>query len=129
MPIRNFRTNSSVKLTIQDLKMRHDILECVPDVCVEKMLRLLQEHLKGNTLEKSLKEVNSEFSVDPEEDLNHLDDVQVKRKKEIMDQSFSKSQIKPTDPEFVYDKRVEFDSNSDKLESGWDVEETDDFWN
>jgi hypothetical protein len=48
-----------------------------------------------------------------------------------MDQTFSKNQIKPEDPEFIYDKQVDFDQNvTEKVESGWDAEDNDDlFWN
>jgi centrosomal protein CEP19 len=132
MPIRSFRTSSSVNFVAQDLKFRHGkILHTVSTVQVEKMLRVLQEHMKGSELLEALQIVNKEFSVGSNEDLNKLGDDALRRKKEIMDQIFNKNRIKPEDPEFVYDKQIDFDQNvNEKVESGWDTENSDDlFWN
>ncbi|XP_023708063.1 centrosomal protein of 19 kDa [Cryptotermes secundus] len=98
---------------------------------VEKMLRVLQEHMKGTELLEAVQIVSKEFSVGSDEDLNKLGDDVLRRKKEIMDQTFKKNQIKPQDPEFVYDKQIDFDQNAnEKVESGWDAEDNDDlFWN
>lgn len=132
MPIRNFRTTSSVNFMAHDLKQRHEkTLHSVPNIQVEKMLRVLQEHMKGTELFDAVQIVNKEFTLDSDEDLNKLGDDVLQRKKEIMDQTFNKNRIKPEDPEFVYDKQVDFDKNiNEKVESGWDAEESDDlFWN
>jgi centrosomal protein CEP19 len=132
MPIRNFRTTSDVNFMVQNLKLRHEkALHSVPNIQVEKMLRILQEHMKGTELLDAVQIVNKEFTVGCDEDLNKLGDDVLRRKKEIMDQTFNKNLIKPEDPEFVYDKQVDFDKNVyEKVESGWDAEESDDvFWN
>lgn len=132
MPIRNFRTSSSVNFVAQDLKLRHEkIMQSVSTMQVEKMLRVLQEHMKGTELLEAVQIVSKEFSVGSDEDLNKLGDDVLRRKKEIMDQTFKKNQIKPQDPEFVYDKQIDFDQNAnEKVESGWDAEDNDDlFWN
>ena len=132
MPIRNFRTTSNVNFMAQDLKLRHEkTLHSVPSIQVEKMLRVLQEHMKGTELFDAVQIVNKEFTLGSDEDLNKLGDDVLRRKKEIMDQTFNKNRIKPGDPEFVYDKQVDFDKNvNEKVESGWDAEESDDlFWN
>jgi centrosomal protein CEP19 len=116
----------------QDLKLRHEKrLHSVPSIQVEKMLRVLQEHMKGTELFDTVQIVNKEFTLGSDEDLNKLGDDVLRRKKEIMDQTFNKNRIKPGDPEFVYDKQVDFDKNvNEKVESGWDAEESDDlFWN
>ena len=45
-----------------------------------------------------------------------------------MDQNFSKNQLKPGDPGFVYDKRVEFTKKAnDKVDESWD-EGVDDYF-
>jgi centrosomal protein CEP19 len=132
MPIRNFRTNSSVSFVAQDLKLRHaKIMQSISTIQVEKMLRLLQEHMKGIELPEAVQIVSKEFFVGSDEDLNKLEDDVLRRKKEIMDQTFIKNHIKPDDPEFVYDKQINFDQNvNEKMESGWDAEDNDDlFWN
>jgi centrosomal protein CEP19 len=132
MPIRNFRTSSHVNFVAQDLKLRHEkIMQFVSAMQVEKMLRVLQEHMKGTELLEAVQVVSKEFSVGPDEDLNKLGDDALRRKKEIMDHTFIKNHIKPEDPEFVYDKQIDFDQNvNEKVESGWDAEDNDDlFWN
>ncbi|PSN38932.1 Centrosomal protein of 19 kDa [Blattella germanica] len=132
MPIRNFRITSSVSFVAQDLKTRHSkVLNSVSNMQVEKMLRVLQEHMKNKGLNEAVEVVTKEFTVLPDEDLNKLGDDEIKRKKEIMDESFSKNRVKPGDPDFVYDKRVDFENNigNEKVEYGWDEEESDNFWN
>lgn len=132
MPIRNFRTSSSVNFVAQNLKSRHEkMLDPVSTIQIEKMLRILQEHLKGTDTEEAIEVANKEFNVSPDEDLNKLGDDEIKRKKQIMDETFNKNRIKPGDPDFVYDKRIDFEKDvKEKVESGWDEEENDDlFWN
>jgi centrosomal protein CEP19 len=132
MPIRNFRTSSNVNFVAQDLKLRHEkMMYSVPTIQVEKMLRLLQEHMKGTVLLEAVEIVNKEYTVGTDEDLNKLRGDLLRTKKEIMDQTFNKNRIKPEDPEFVYDIRIDFDQKeNEKVESGWDAEENDDlFWN
>ncbi|GLH01474.1 hypothetical protein R5R35_004332 [Gryllus longicercus] len=131
MPLRNFRASSNVNFIAEDLKARHNkVLESIPLLTVEKMLRLLQENIKGVELDKALDLVNKEFSVCDDEDLNKLNAETIRRKKEIMDMTFNKNRVKPTDPNFVYDKRVDFSESEKKRESGWDTEDVDDdFWN
>jgi centrosomal protein CEP19 len=87
--------------------------------------------MKGTDLFHAVQIVNKEFILGSDEDLNKLGDDVLRRKKEIMDQTFIQNRIKPGDPEFVYDKQVDFDTNiNEKVESGWDAEESDDlFWN
>jgi hypothetical protein len=132
MPIRNFRTSSSVHFVAQDLKLRHEnVMHSVSTIQVEKLLRILQEHTKGTVLAEAVQIVSKEFIVGSDEDLNKVGGDVLRTKKEIMDHTFNKSHIKPEDPEFVYDKQIDFDLNgSEKAESGWDAEENDDlFWN
>lgn len=53
-----------------------------------------------------------------DEDLNQLDDEEVKKKKEIMDVGFEKNRIKKEDSNFEYDVRKDFDN--DQYEAEWD---------
>ena len=58
--------------------------------------------------------------------LNKLSDAQLAKHKQLMDKDFSVNQLKPGDPGFVYDKRVEFgrDGNDSPLEDdSWGEEE------
>jgi len=62
------------------------------------------------------------MKVNPDEDLNKLDDVELKKRKAAMDIDFEKHRLKPGDDGFEYDKEVEFEDTG-KIESGWDDED------
>ncbi|XP_013779953.1 centrosomal protein of 19 kDa-like [Limulus polyphemus] len=128
MPVRGMFKNSSASRLAADIKDRHkDFLESVPAVRIEKLLRIIQENMKGNVLDLSLNVVETEFSVNPEEDLNKLDDESLKRKKEIMDQTFEMNRKKPGDTDYQYDIQVDFDQDPGPVEtSEWDLDDNDD---
>ncbi|CAL1281704.1 unnamed protein product [Larinioides sclopetarius] len=126
MPVREFKKSSSVTLTASDLKEHHSrYLKDVPNLKIEKMLRLIQNDMKGLDLDESLQEISKEFSVDPDENLNDTDDVTLKRKKEIMDLTFEKNRKKPGDPDFQYDVEVDFSQTAGIESSVWDSEKED----
>ncbi|GIY32215.1 centrosomal protein of 19 kDa [Caerostris darwini] len=127
MPVRDLKKNSSVNMIANDLKEHHDrFLKDVPDFKIEKMLRLIQNDMKGLELDESLQEISKEYSVDPEENLNDTDDFTLKRKKEIMDVTFEKNRKKPGDPDFQYDVEVDFSQVAGIESSIWDSEKEDD---
>lgn len=159
MPVRNFSAVSNVNFFATQLRQRHeDVLHSVPLISIEKMLRILQvglstlcvlkavlfftyvllcfhvtqEHIKGSPLDSILKNINSEYEINPEEDLNKLPDDQLERKKLIMEASFFANQLQPSDPSYEYDRQVDFEQS--KIESGWDSDskakdtDVDDFW-
>jgi hypothetical protein len=37
-----------------------------------------------------------------------------------MDKVYEKNFVKPTDPNFIYDKRVEFKASKGKIDESWD---------
>lgn len=89
--------------------------------------------MKGLSLELILKNINPEYEINPNEDMNKLSEEQLQRKKLIMEASFVANQLQPSDPNFEYDRQVDFEEH--KIESGWDSEITpkenedgDDFW-
>ena len=131
MPIRQLGKSSDPYSEAQKLKKRHEkYLKSLPTVTVEKFLRLLQETMKGKSVKEALECIKMEFSINFDEDMNKLSDRELQRRKELMDMNFNKNQIKQGDPEFVYDKQVDFDQGA-KVESGWDedgAEEEEDFW-
>ncbi|GFT11266.1 centrosomal protein of 19 kDa [Nephila pilipes] len=127
MPVRELKKNSSVASLASDFKEHHaKYLKDVPNFKIEKMLRLIQNDMKGLELEESLQEINKEFSVDPEENLNDVDDTELKRKKEIMDVTFEKNRKKPGDPDYKYDVEVDFSQVAGIESSIWDSEKDDD---
>ena len=128
-----------VSQTFQLLMFRHEkYLSELSTVRIEKFLRLLQETMRGLGVAEALEAIKMDFSINFDEDMNRLDDRQLRRRKELMDVNFHKNQVKVGDPGFVYDKQVDFGSGGDKVESGWDEEaaaagdggdgDDDDFW-
>ncbi|PIK44296.1 putative centrosomal protein [Apostichopus japonicus] len=125
MPLRNFTSRVGVTRVAEELKSnpRHrKYLESVPTLQMEKLFRIIQERLRGLSLNDSLDKVKEELKVDPDEDLNKLNDAELKTKKHIMDESFEKNRKKQEDPDFVYDVEVDFENvGGPAIESsGWD---------
>ncbi|XP_068216185.1 centrosomal protein of 19 kDa-like [Palaemon carinicauda] len=132
MPVRFLNKFGSVNTVVTELKKRHNRhLEKVSELKVEKMLRILQEVQKGQTIDEAVVAVTKEYEVDPDQDLNKVSEEELAKKKKIMENSFEKNQVKPGDPDYKYDKQVDF-SCDDKAEAGWDSPEggsqEDDFW-
>lgn len=99
---------------------RHrDYLEAVSQGQLEKLHILLQDHLRGLSLKHSL----STFHLDPDEDLNKLDDKELARKKAQMDREFERNRKHKDDPGFVYDLEVDFEK-APQENCSWD--ESDD---
>ena len=130
MPIRNLSKTSDCYSEASKLKKRHEkYLGQLSTVLIEKFVRLLQEMMKGKSVNEALKDIKMDFSINVDEDMNKLSDRELQRRKELMDLNFKKNQVKIGDADFVYDKQVDF-SKEDKVESGWDDEngEEEDFW-
>lgn len=100
---------------------RHkDYLENVSITQLERLHIILQDHIQGFSLEHSL----ASFRLDPDEDLNKLDDEELDRKKGLMDKLFERNQRHKDDPNFIYDLEVDF-TKAPQDKCSWD-EETDD---
>ena len=131
MLIRNLSKTSDCYSEAAKLKKRHDkYLGQLSTVWLEKFLRLLQETMKGKSVEESLADIRADFSINLDEDMNKLSDRELQRRKELMDLNFRKNQVKVGDEDFVYDKQVDFSKES-KIESGWDDDDDrdeEDFW-
>lgn len=120
MPLHDFNENSNVKLAIEELRDKHKQYLClVSNLKLEKLARIIQENMKGLTMKDILSNIEKEFSVDPNEDLNKVDEDTLQRKKDIMNEIFEANRIKPGDPDFLYD--VEVDFHQPAIESSeWD---------
>jgi hypothetical protein len=81
---------------------------------------LFQENIRGLKLDDALEKVRAEFEVGENEDLNTLGEVELHRKKAVMEHEFKRTRLKPGDPGFEYDKRVEFPEPCQASE--WDEE-------
>ncbi|NWR79711.1 CEP19 protein, partial [Centropus unirufus] len=94
---------------------------------LERLYRLLQGHLGGESLDESLEKLRQEENIDPEEDLNKLDDEDLAKKKSVMDELFEKNRKKKDDPDFIYDVEVEFPQQEQLESCGWDAESDEEF--
>ncbi|XP_077988090.1 centrosomal protein of 19 kDa-like [Glandiceps talaboti] len=111
MPIRNFTKRSGISRVADELidNPRHKkYLENISRPQIEKLLRIIQEHLKGISLQESLAAIKQENTIDPDEDLNKVDDSTLRFKKKLMDETFEKNRRKPGDEDFEYDVDMDF---------------------
>ncbi|XP_034989351.1 centrosomal protein of 19 kDa [Zootoca vivipara] len=129
MPIRNFSKFSDCSRAAEQLKNnpRHKTyLEGVSMEQLQKLHNLLRCQLGGQNMTQSLEQIQREETIDPEEDLNKLDDKELAKRKEIMDALFEKNRKKKDDPDFVYNVEVKFPQ--EELEAcEWDDESDDEF--
>ncbi|XP_006823945.1 centrosomal protein of 19 kDa-like [Saccoglossus kowalevskii] len=128
MPIRGFTKRSGITRTAESLvsNPRHrKYLENISRPQIEKLLRIIQEHMKGISLDETLGAIKMENTIDPDEDLNKLDDIALSRKKAIMDEDFEKNRKKPGDEGFEYEVEVDFLPAIET--SGWDDQSDPEF--
>lgn len=124
IPVRNFSKYSDARMAAERLKNhpRHrDYLEDVPQSQLERLHVILRDHMEGVTLEDTL----ATFRLDPDEDLNKLDDDKLARKKGQMDQLFERNRKRRDDPNFVYSVEMDFTKTSQE-KCSWDDESDDD---
>lgn len=95
---------------------------------LEKLFSVLRGHLRGQSLTETMDQIQRETTIDPEEDLNKLDDKELAKRKRIMDELFEKNRKKKDDPNFVYDIEVEFPQDEQVQSCSWDTESADEFW-
>ncbi|XP_063771635.1 centrosomal protein of 19 kDa isoform X2 [Pseudophryne corroboree] len=129
MPIRNFSKFSDYTRAAEQLKNnpRHkQYLEHVSLKQLERLYNLLRGHLKGESLKASLDRIQRENTVNPDEDLNKLDDKELAKRKSIMDELFEKNRKKKDDPDFEYNVEVDF-AQEGAASCGWDEDSEDGF--
>ncbi|XP_032661839.1 centrosomal protein of 19 kDa [Chelonoidis abingdonii] len=130
MPIRNFCKFSDCSRAAEQLKNnpRHKAyLQGVSLRQLRKLYSLLRGHLQGKSLAQSLEQIQQEETIDPEEDLNKLDDKELAKRKSIMDELFEKNRKKKDDPDFTYNVEVEFPQDEQLESCGWDAESDNEF--
>lgn len=125
IPVRNFSKCSDCCMAAERMKhhIRHRAyLESVSLGQLERLHIVLRDHMQGHSLEHTL----ASLRLDPEEDLNKLDDEELARKKAQMDKLFERNRRRKDDPDFVYDLEVEFKGEVAREPCSWDEEESDD---
>ncbi|XP_064615173.1 centrosomal protein of 19 kDa-like [Liolophura sinensis] len=127
MPLRSFTKNSAVAKAVEDLRTcpRHKkYLDGVTAVQLERLVTIIKDKLNGMSLESSIAKNQQMDTINPEEDLNKVDEDTLRRKKAAMESTFEKNRKKPGDSDFQYDIEVEFDDGP--LEScDWDSDGSD----
>jgi len=129
IPVRNFKQNSNTSLYAEQMKanQRHKaLLKDVPLIQIEKMLLIMQAHMKGKDVEKAVQFAEEELTIDPNKDLCKIDEDELEKAKRIMDQTFNEKQVKPEDPKFEYEVEVDFDNPVLSCGS-WDSDSIDEF--
>ena len=79
---------------------------------------IIQDKMNGLSLDASLIKNKDMDTINPEEDLNKIDEDALKRKKAIMDEAFEKNRKKLGDPDFEYDVEVDFEGAIESCD--WD---------
>ena len=129
MPLRNFSKNSSVSRTIDDLNsnLRHaQFIRLVPVAQLQRLVTIIKDKMSGLSLEASIARNNAMETIDPDENLNKVDEETLQRKKLTMDTSFEKHRKRPGDPDFQYNVEVDFETDAGVVEtSGWDSDGSD----
>jgi centrosomal protein CEP19 len=124
MPLRNFNKNSGVErvaLELQNNSRHQKYLSQVPLHQLEKMISIIKDKLNGLSMDEIHKKNKDIDKIDPDQDLNKVDDDTLKYKKAVMEQSFEKNRKKPGDADFQYDVEVDFEGGA--IEScDWDSE-------
>ncbi len=124
MPLRNFSKMSYVDRFASDLRScprNSKYVKNVPQPQLLRMLTIIKDKLNGMSLEASLARNNEMDKINPEEDLNKVDEETLKRKKLQMDNEFERNRKKPGDPDFQYDVEVDFEIEKVDVETaGWD---------
>ncbi|KAJ7992930.1 hypothetical protein DPEC_G00267180 [Dallia pectoralis] len=125
IPVRNFSNSSDCCTAANRMKhhVRHEAyLQGVTLAQLERLHIVLQDHMQGRSLEHTL----ASLRLDPEEDLNKLDDGELARKKAQMDELFERNRRQKEDPNFVYDLEVEFKADGAQEPCSWDEMTSDD---
>lgn len=130
MPLRKFTKNSGITRVAEELKNnpRHkDYLDRVPLHQLERLVTIIQDHLKGSSLEDTIKKTKELDHIDPNEDLNKVDPHVLQKKKAIMDETFENNRKRIGDEDFVYDKEVDFEQGAKIETCEWDSEDEEEF--
>ena len=128
MPLRDFTKTTNVDKAAHELRTNPRHKKYVSHITLaqlERLITIIKDKLNGMSLTESVERNNKMDAIDPEEDLNRVDEETLSRKKAVMESTFEKHQVKPTDPNFKYEVEVDFDANN-VIESGWDSEEGSD---
>ena len=122
MPLRDFTKTTKVDHAVDELRTNPRHKKYVAHITkgqLDRLVTIIKDKFSGMSLTESLAKNDAMDQIDPEENLNAVDDDTLRRKKSLMEATFEKNRIKPGDPDFQYDVEVDFDQEN-VIESGWD---------
>jgi centrosomal protein CEP19 len=128
MPLRNFNKHSGVQRVAKELRQnsRHArYLELLPVAQLEKLISMIHDHLNGMNRQVIIDKARTLDRIDPEEDLNKVDETTLNFKKAVMDKTFEKNRKRLDDPDFKYDVEVDFGAGAVET-CEWDSDDKDD---
>jgi len=132
MPLRRLNKNlKDLDMLVADLvedPNHHRYLKNIPKHQILRMMNIIQDHMKGISLENSLGAIAKLERIDPVEDLNKIDADALARKKMVMDESFERNRKKFGEEGFEYDVEVDFgkDNGLEVETCEWDDDDDDD---
>lgn len=132
MPLRQMNKNrKDLDRLVTDLvedPNHHRYLKNIPRHQILRMMNVIQDHMKGISLDESLNAIAQLEKIDPTEDLNKIDSAALSRKKLVMDETFEKNRKQIGDEGYEYDVEVDFGdgNNGDGEMESFDWDEDDD---
>jgi len=132
MPLRQMNKNrKDLDRLVTDLvedPNHHRYLKNIPRHQILRMMNVIQDHMKGISLDESLNAIAQLEKIDPTEDLNKIDSAALSRKKLVMDETFEKNRKQIGDEGYEYDVEVDFGDghNGDGEMESFDWDEDDD---
>lgn len=138
MPLRHLTGNSLPETEARKFKSNPKHGKYLDKISQDKLARIIGKcvkYLKGSEAISGKKPVR--LNLDDDDlmggdtgtlDLNKLNDSELQFEKSKMNKDFLVKQIKPGDPDYEYDKEVDFGSgNFGEVECEWDESENSDF--
>ena len=125
IPLRRFNKHSDVTAVVEELGASgHYVvfIKRLPTFQLHRLLSILRDKLSGLSLEASVVRNNELDTIQPDEDLNTVEQEVLIRKKLHMDSVFDNNRICPSSPNFIYDVDIDF-GNSPMETSEWDLED------
>ncbi|CAF0852838.1 unnamed protein product [Adineta steineri] len=130
VPLTDFTKNTNItdyttELHNDKTTKNRNLFRHIPVRRLERLLFVLKEGITTNISKSDIeKKLRTFDNLDPNEDLNKLDDDALKHKKLIMSESYEKNRVDPSSKDFVYDVAVDFEQPAgEKQTSEWDSSE------
>ncbi|ESN92367.1 hypothetical protein HELRODRAFT_89579 [Helobdella robusta] len=123
VPVRNINSQSTARGIVENLKLSSsykNLVEKIPIQQLENLIQMLIDSKKNIDKKEIISKARKMMEIDPNEDLNKVDEDVLIMKKALMNETYEKNLIKPGDENFKYDVVLQMESDQ-KLETHeWD---------